>query len=80
MNEEMRASEKLVARNGAFQRLMEIDDELRVVFAIDRDPSIRAASAARKLLTERAKWADRIVELGGQPGPAPVDAPQAEAV
>lgn len=80
MNEEtpMRASEKLAARNEAFARLDEIDDELREVFRLD--PSIRSSSAARKLLATRAKWADRIVELSGQPGPAPVDAPRAEAV
>lgn len=80
MNEEtpMCASEKLAARNEAFIRLAGIDVELRAVFGLD--PSIRTSSAARKLLTERAKWADRIIGLNGQPGPAPVDTPRAQAV
>lgn len=74
----MRASEKLAARNEAFVRLASIDVELRATF--DLDPSLRSAGAARKLLTERAKWADRVIALNGQPGPAPVNAPQAQAV
>lgn len=80
MNEEIpeRASEKLAARNEAFERLAKIDVDLRATF--DLDPSLRTAGAARKLLAQRAKWADRIVELSGQPGPAPIDIARAEAV
>lgn len=80
MNDEtiMRASEKLAARNEAFERLAGIDVELRATFELG--PSLRSAGAARKLLAQRAKWADRIIDLSGQPGPAPVDTPRAEAV
>lgn len=80
MNEEtpMRASEKLAARNEAFSRLAGIDVELRATFELD--PSLRSAGAARKLLAQRAKWADRIADLSGQPGPAPTDIVRAEAV
>jgi hypothetical protein len=74
----MRASEKLSARNEAFTMLAGIDVELRATFELD--PSLRSAGAARKLLAQRAKWADQIVELSGQPGPAPTSIVQAEAV
>lgn len=66
----MRAQEKMELRNVAFIRLREIDSQL--VDAFDEVPTIRAASAARSLLDERAKYADRIVALGGQPGAVPV--------
>lgn len=80
MNEELpeRASERLAARNEAFMHLAEVDARLREVFGLD--PSLRTAGTARKLLAQRAKWADRIVELSGQPGPAPTDIVRAQAV
>lgn len=72
------ASEKLAARNHAFAQLAEVDARLREVFGLD--PSLRTAGTARKLLAQRAKWADQIVELSGQPGAAPTDIARAEAV
>lgn len=70
----MRARERLAKRNEAFFRLDEIDGQLRLAFV--EKPTTRAASAARTLLDERAKFADRITGLGGQPGPAPVETPK----
>lgn len=68
----MRAQEKLAKRNEAFLQLRDIDDQLRSAFG--ETPTTRAASAARTLLDERAKCADRIAAFGGQPGPAPIQA------
>jgi hypothetical protein len=65
----MRAQEKLEIRNGAFLRLRDIDRQLEIVFS--EAPSTRAASAARELLAQRARCAEHICELGGQPGAVP---------
>jgi hypothetical protein len=68
----VKTSEKLTSRNEAFIRLRDIDRQLEFTFS--EVPSTRAASAARELLAQRARCADIICELGGQPGAVPMQA------
>lgn len=71
----MRAQEKLDLRNTAILRLRDID--LQLESALGAPPSTRAASAARGLFAKRAKYADRILEFGGQPSALPAEASEA---
>lgn len=72
----MRASEKMAQRVVLVRRLQGVDDDL--VETVAKPVSNRVTATARRLLSARQAIADKLIAVGYEPWPNPIDMREAK--